>query len=403
VIGSVAMFVKIKKWYVGRRYVPIFNNLLRRLYFILRKTYSKQFADRDSSFILLLSSTMAKSLLSRELSREETKFFNEHKDIFTKEDPRVSDGEIEEIVSEYVRLNSDQRPTQSELIDRIKSQTALKLKKEINKNVLNNLEKFDLTSKNIGTLFQIFISIFIVTGFLYNYYFLGHFGINVSYFFTIGDYLASSIENIYIALISVALVGVSLLIYGFSSGYIVDLTLDYTGIVRPRIAKVMSLITFLLLVIWFVLYPYISAILMDDHYMMLVFVILLASIGFFKYPIERIFKKPHKMDFLFLSLLYFSLLMFGIVSREIDYFEKADIINNKNYAITFDKDFQDNNNQAWILLTGNSEYVFFYDRDKKKSYAVSRALVKKFEINSDRFSEIYAVTPIEGSKGSNQE
>jgi hypothetical protein len=56
--------------------------------------------------------------------------------------------------------------------------------------------KVAFSLEKIGVLLSVVSTFFLLSGYLYNYFLLGHFGIEVSKYFTLSDYLASSIESV---------------------------------------------------------------------------------------------------------------------------------------------------------------------------------------------------------------
>ena len=56
--------------------------------------------------------------------------------------------------------------------------------------------KISLSTNGIGVVLSLVSCLFVVSGYLYNKFLLGALNIDVSLYFTIGDYLASSIESI---------------------------------------------------------------------------------------------------------------------------------------------------------------------------------------------------------------
>lgn len=74
--------------------------------------------------------------------------------------------------------------------------------------------KLHIKAQDILTILAIMSPFVLVSGYLYDYYYLGYFGIDTSLFFTLSDYLASSISNIRICLFTATLsIFYGLLIY----------------------------------------------------------------------------------------------------------------------------------------------------------------------------------------------
>ncbi len=90
--------------------------------------------------------------------------------------------------------------------------------------VNRNLERLVQTMENMTKINKIFrlshiqsiyfaiLAIFLLTGFIYNYVYFKFFNIDVEHYFTIQDYLASSLEKLYLIVIAIP--------FAFISSYI---------------------------------------------------------------------------------------------------------------------------------------------------------------------------------------
>ena len=62
------------------------------------------------------------------------------------------------------------------------------------------IPKIEITPNKLITVFSIFSILFICTGVIYNQLYLGYFGIELSKFFSVTDYISSSIDKIFFSL-----------------------------------------------------------------------------------------------------------------------------------------------------------------------------------------------------------
>jgi hypothetical protein len=108
---------------------------------------------------------------------------------------------------------------------------------------------------------------------------------------------------------------------------------------------------------------------------------IMGSEFYFNIPVERIFRKAFFIDLCFMILVYFSALMILTVKIDINRVESSKLGNDKTYIITYDKEVK-YNDKAWILLAGNSGFMFFYDKQNHKSYVIPKGLVKSIEIDN---------------------
>lgn len=77
--------------------------------------------------------------------------------------------------------------------------------------------KFDVGINDINSLIGIMSALTITSGFIYSYLYYGYFGISTSYYFTISDYLAASIESIYFCFIAAAVFILTMLLGAHNS------------------------------------------------------------------------------------------------------------------------------------------------------------------------------------------
>lgn len=112
--------------------------------------------------------------------------------------------------------------------------------------------KFTVSIANISSLFGVISVVFVASGFLYTRYFFAQFGLDVSLFFTLSDYLAASIEQIRIGAFS-ALASLMSLAVGLRTGSMrsrLEIRAMATSRRRERLAIGLLTIAIIVLVVW---------------------------------------------------------------------------------------------------------------------------------------------------------
>ena len=129
------------------------------------------------------------------ISGIETEFLRSESDKYYKKATEIS-GSVPRLErKEFTQLN---RVIQKEY-RKSKSELNKQTKEFIAEATYEILPKIEIAPTHISFIFSVSATIFLLTGFFYNRFYLGHFGIEVSHFFTISDYISSSIDKIYIA------------------------------------------------------------------------------------------------------------------------------------------------------------------------------------------------------------
>lgn len=261
---------------------------------------------------------------------------------------------------------------------REKNQYVKQLKMFINNDVYNVFPKIDVTPEQISFFIGIATTIFILTGYIYNKFFLGFYGIDVSNFFSIGDYLSASIDKISISFLS----AVSLIVFYIIGMYeafkndIIDIQFDVRS-KKPHfdiyIAVVIVMIVLLSISILLFYYD------MPEKYNFLRILILLVVISLFhKLPIDRFFNKGIYISIFLVVVFIFSIFISGAIMNDIDRINRSGLNELKKYKFTFNQELAFDKDSCF-LLSRNSEYLFFYNKQLKKTYIVPNNLVKYVE------------------------
>ncbi|KON46932.1 hypothetical protein [Mariprofundus ferrooxydans] len=106
-------------------------------------------------------------------------------------------------------LDASAEPLEAKHLWEIDRKTKKKYKSIRNEIADKTAVKISFDEINIGAFLSILSALFLTSGFLYEYTFLGAFGIDVTRYFTLADYLASSMEAIRFSLVGAifALIG----------------------------------------------------------------------------------------------------------------------------------------------------------------------------------------------------
>jgi hypothetical protein len=256
-----------------------------------------------------------------------------------------------------------------------------RLEREILRNkYYSQISKIDLSPQVVTYVFSITTTIFLLTGYTYNRVFLGYFDIDVPVFFSVGDYLSTSVDKIYFSVISV-LIG---LVYSLFGGYVESISMiedDYLEKTSRRktrrtVYNLSIIIPWVFSTILMIVYFYLDK---QGKYNLLgmsVYFVLVYILS--ELPIHRFFQKPFRVYLLFISFLIFSLSMYSSIMDQIETINRHDISDLKRYQFSYETGitFEDH---SWVFLTGNSEYLFFYDKDDKKSFVIPKRYVKSVE------------------------
>jgi hypothetical protein len=219
-----------------------------------------------------------------------------------------------------------------------------------------------LTLSDLHIFYLYLTAIFILTGFVYNHFFLGFFGIRVENFFTLQDYLASSIEKIYLIIIS--------LLFATLSSLLARLIIGSRKHILPH-----RILTALLYLIPLAMTAGGMVMLVSYHqpygYFMLSFAVFIAG-DFFLFRI--VFKGNHgsySRYFYLTVFIFYLLLIISVVVYDRDSVLTEPMHSLSHYKVHFTRDIKIHEKDC-IVLEANSNYFFFYDKKLKRAYVVPR-------------------------------
>jgi len=214
-------------------------------------------------------------------------------------------------------------------------------------------------------------AIFIFTGFIYNFLFFRLFNIKVEQFFTLQDYLSSSIEKVYLIIVAILFAVVST----YLARYIMR---DRHKYQHHRFVAVLlyciPVIMFAAGMLMLIKYKEPSG------YFLLSFVMYAVS-DFVLF--KKIFKGNHDSYshyFYFTGFMLYVLLIISTVVYNRDSVLHEPRHSLKNYQVHFVRDVSVNPDNC-IILEANSNYFFFYNESLNKAYVIPKDGISYIETN----------------------
>jgi hypothetical protein len=213
--------------------------------------------------------------------------------------------------------------------------------------------KIALSLKDIGALVSIVSAFFLITGYLYNNFLLGHFEIEVSRYFSLSDYLASSIEGVRYSA-SATIIGLVFYFAGMHSAS--RKSYAQTEIERKRKDYAPYFIIVVTVALTIKYYLEDSEFFYSLAYASIFFIALFTA----PWISRRYFKEPMIALTSIVFIFSFSAHMFESVGREIYRLEHKSIEELKRYTISFKGNVPFNTANV-ALIAANSSYLFLLD------------------------------------------
>lgn len=234
--------------------------------------------------------------------------------------------------------------------------------------------KLEFKLLDLSTLIGIVSALFVISGYLYTHYFFSMFGVEVSHFFTLGDYLAASVEQIRYGAFS-ALFGAFAFLTGLRHASMRSrLEIKNTHSIKAREEKFVIALTVAvtLSTIWGIYSEH-----PDFGYMRLASALLSNWIaGWFS---RIFFKKPLPVYAAMVGLLTFaSCIAISAYQKRMEIMSATTLGSSPNIELT-EKIF--GNQEKAHFLASNSNYIFLLSEDKKYIHVVPRDKLKEAIIN----------------------
>ena len=214
---------------------------------------------------------------------------------------------------------------------------------------------------DIQSIYLAITAIFLLTGFVYNYVYFRFFNIEVERYFTIQDYLASSLEKVYLIIVAIPFAFVSSNIARY-------FVLEKKKTIHHRI------LTFLVSCGPMVIFATGIIMLNNSHpmgYYLLSFSIF-AGCDYLLY--KMIFKGDHGSYFLYFyfnTFFFYLLIIISTATYQRDLAMSQPLHNLTKNHYHFARDFNINQDTC-IVLESNDNFFFFYDKQLNKTYIIPK-------------------------------
>lgn len=266
---------------------------------------------------------------------------------------------LSKLIKKYVRESKNQ----------IKALNAQRLTTE----KVKVIEPFTVSSSHVIFLVTVFSTIFVISGFLYNKLFFSYFGISVSDFFTISDYLASSVEVIALTFISTT-IGVFCYFLGVYSSLSKRLHAEMFELENQssRSEKLVIPSLFVFSVVGFLVSYY------KTNSFMFNFLYIPAAIVFFflfyRLPIWKYVKNKLSVGVVIIVIFTF------LLNLSISLANKIQRLNNGTYKSPYVITIKDRSISyiGYEFVSSNSEYVFMWNKRKSKMLVIPKSDVLDF-------------------------
>jgi hypothetical protein len=305
-----------------------------------------------------------------------------------------ANGIFSKVLADYAKLNLetakkyDASSTRIEKGDIVKLESTLKAQLKVLRNKVKDIntqriedEKIKIikpirvTSSDLTFVASVFTTLFVLSGFLYSKLFFNYFGVAVGDFFSVSDYLASSVDVILYAFTATA-VGVISYFIGVSSALTNHLHSQQFEIVAPKKSS-----RFILPFFFF----FSLAGLFIDYYQSkpLRFVLLYIplAIAFFHFfhssNLWKYIENRFQVGFLIIVFFTFFLnlgisLASKIQSLVIGTFSAPYIVKFKDSSVSY---------PGYEFVSSNSQYVFLWNKENANMLVVSKSDVSEFISN----------------------
>jgi hypothetical protein len=216
--------------------------------------------------------------------------------------------------------------------------------------------KVSLSLTEAGSSLSVISSFFLVSGYLYNHFLLGQFGIEVEKYFGLTDYLASSLEGIRYSASGAGLGLLSYFVGKHRTSTKSKRQIEYEASRKEYWPHIMFVSAVSGAVIGYIYN-------LETFYDCTYFLMVIASMYFGPYVAQKYFKEPMIALFLLIFVASFSAHMFAAVGKTTFKFKNYEFSKLHPFNVKFSEDISHKDNEL-LVLAGNSEYFFFLDRNR---------------------------------------
>jgi hypothetical protein len=242
-----------------------------------------------------------------------------------------------------------------------------------------------VSSEIIKTIIGLFSIVLLLTGIVYNIIYLGLFGIDIIGYFTVQDYLASSL-NVLMENAIIVVIGFLLYFFGYASH---DKDKSVKGkipdkIFQPNVKKPIQVIALLLPF----LFMYIPGLLMIYLFnKMTGYYIIGLSIAIYITLLLQVIvhnKRRYLIGEVGYNIMLFCAFFYALIISDAFYksdsIKKGKLYSENKPSITFEDKAM--NKQSYIILSSNSNYLFLYSREFKQAMIVPVKQIKSITLKA---------------------
>ncbi len=238
--------------------------------------------------------------------------------------------------------------------------------------------KIDFNLSDIVGAIGVISALFVISGYLYTRILLGAFGIDVSLFFSLTDYLAASIEQIRYAAFSTVFA-----LVGFAAGLRRGSMRSRmeSEILRPQMARtdrwVLVLVTVLAArVAW-------GAYNDEPSFSEMQLLGIIVSFWLAEKTSRMIFSKPLIAQFALTALFTFASITGVSLYKQVHNFNVGQWGNQDSTRISINLPLPVASSSL-VVIAGNNNYVFVLSKENKMAYAIPREKVELFEVKRNQ-------------------
>lgn len=217
--------------------------------------------------------------------------------------------------------------------------------------------KIDISASEIVVLISAASSLFLISGYLYNYLLLGEFGVDVSKFFTLSDYISSSISRIGYTF-SATVWGTIFFFLGDHSASRKSIAQISYGHKGRRIHSLIIIATALIGTI----VEYFQNI--QLFYSFGYFTAIFLSMFLLPNMCQKYFKKPIPAQYILIFIFCFFAHLWASLGSTIDEFRYEELHSINAYDVKL-KDSLSLSTSDFVLIAANSGFFFFLDQNRR--------------------------------------
>ncbi|WP_075498386.1 hypothetical protein [Moritella viscosa] len=267
-------------------------------------------------------------------------------------------------------INADQRKLKKEL----KKVTKEKVERE----KLKIINPISIGASDVTFFLSFFSTLFLASGILYNKLFFASFDISIGNFFTITDYLATSIDVIAKTMISFSF-GIMFLFWGMLDRFNEELYSEQLDIENDNKKRGEKHLRFIIIIIsTFIIGFLVNYFLLDK----VVFSLLVMPVYFISLytiinlPIWKFVKNELVMKTALVSLAMFLTQIGHQIFNNVENIKNIDY--ESQYEIKYIEKYNGDKNGEFI--SSNSNYVFLWDKQRKEISIISKSMVTGFYV-----------------------